>query len=1788
MITNKRSNRVTSRKGSTLIIVIALLGLLAFTGMVFFTFAAQERAAAEYFSEGAKTESDEVDDPFPWGLQQIIAGPTNQPEHKGSILWSPTQRHSLVRNLVGADVAPHTGQGLHVQLNGSGLPALAATDFTDNVGDVLTNRLNFVDAQSAWGLTYGTNVESVVVSRRDFIHEDVNFNGVLDPGEDVNGDGIFDVAIQSPDVDYTYPDINHLFLGMKGWSIRDNGVEEDANLNGILDPGEDANTNSVLDRRYERVLTLVPSFFRPQYMKSALNKGVNGLEVPTDPDWYDETVDAAHQHYAVRSFRPHALHIAGFDSAGVPVRRYLDVTNPLHASAIASNSSGEFPLRRGEGNTYFNNSVNFGKLGVWTGHGAASSSTFELDSDNDGDGIREGVWLDLRYPLQERADGVKYAVLHSFTIYDLDGLIDLNAHGNLAGLPRNATLNASLTGGGGLLGTTFLSRSNQGTGPHEVSPLFALAPVGYTTNTGLPFTSWYSANPSNRLEQANMELAWILAGRIDTTTTPATPEVIDGRWGDASALWYHRLGGGGRSVTTLPRPGRAGNLSQSTSDPINNFGGNAGYDDNQDVLEGMTSTVTGRRRGFVHPLDISGRGRRTLAADPRSPNMYQAAGLPEQWVRYVDYPFVSGATTVSNDLTYISGPDANFATTTDNLATLTDSTDLSNFNPGMEDPYETIMDHDRALRPDDQLFGIPDLISAHLTQTDENNAEGLSDRLEKLAPFTFEDNSSRDEFFTTLSNSFRHFAMSFDPRMRPWEWSADSDVDGFGEFPPKFGTVVPFGVNDPFRPQTRRLLFTETGEQRVVQGQLPLSLNHILDVNRTNETPLEGTPEFQRFMRRTGLRFRPVTEHPLPTETDNSGTEARTGVTSIPTVVSGTPLPVFPPQTAEDREFWARRDRQQLARDIYVLLYTIGGAQVSAGKVLDYTGDNAARALYTEDRLRLMAQFAVNIVDSMDSDSVITKFEFDKNLFDGWNLDDDAYTFSGTSDPASTASTTATNLTRDGMYSDDTGDRGVVYGVEAQQIAFSEVLGIESRRTGNNDATPYDDANNGTDPTYFLFVELQNMLPSAATLGSGLGTGESAENSVWRIVRKDRTTKTAPEQLPREVAESPQPVLAFATNARNVIGGGGRFTIAATTATAGTVPSSDLYVDIGNYDPGTMTYVGPFDGTYELIAPNSPNGTLPTTASLPSDPAWAPRSDLDMLVHTSAYFEVPQATTIPDYHLLAPKPSYDYLGHTGLLDSDPVTNPTGMQFETPTAFHTSGSTQKGFDLVLERRLNPDLPSISDVVENPWIEVDRIRVELQQFQIDVVDDADALRTGANRVSSLQSTERAEPLVDARTTHGAPVTGSQLVAFRSNSLKGDTSATPDDTLGANSLSTSFNVWQPHFNRDFASAGELLNVPVYPPNLLTQKLNFSRLPAVQQLHPADPTTPNVLNYSGAAALILHPDFTPTLSDPANAEDNRWYRLFQYLEVPSRVNRMVGNYISTKRLPGKLNPNMIRHREVYAGLLDDVQFLNTNPLGDYNGNGDDDGPFGSGIVADGTDALPNVGNRDRWLEFINERDGNVQSVKDPTPLLVGSGDESNKNYWIPGAPNSRPFRSFASRNANGTDDNAIEGTLFRRLGLDKDAVSTGTRANVAGEGNAAYQSGSSDAETNRHWLEVGNRAYHKANTGAAAATMVEHHQQLSKILNNTTTVSNTFIMYGTAAYFEVTEDANGIAQIGGRMGLDLDGDSDPTNDAGWEERAVFILDRTELYNAFDPGSGSVDWKRLVKHRIDLTSDGE
>ncbi|MEZ6132075.1 MAG: hypothetical protein R3C59_25730 [Planctomycetaceae bacterium] len=1757
--TLNRVSSVQTRRGSTLLIVLSLLSILAFLGMVFFTIASQERASAEYFSEAAKNEVETPDDPLPYGLRHILVGPGNF--EKGSILHSPTNRHAMITNMVGDDLAPFTGTGNKV-IYDSGLPVIDNDNDTvaDTFGNAFSNPLNFVDSLVAWA-NAGVNEDGLRQAR---------------------------LLFPKPDVPYTYPDINNLFLSYKGWAIRDNGA-------GISDP----------TLRYERVPVIIPSFFRPSLLKSSGSNGFGGTNTLTDFDWYNE---AAHPQYVSRLMRPHAEHIVGVTGAGVPVRRFLDAQNPAHSATIAGlpGASGPFPLRRSEGG----NSANFGKLGLWTGDllfdpmsppvvtdGIPSqfAEGFELDSDNDRDGVKEGIWLDLAYPMESTSGGINYVTLFSFTIADLDSLIDLNVHGNMAEVPRSANVGA-LVGAGNVLATTAVSGSNQGLSPVEVSPVPALYPPGAAADTGAEFTDWYGANPANRLEQANMELMWLLTGRIDRSSGAlATYQVHAGKWGDETALWYHAVNPGARNVSSLPRPGRSGNLAVASASGID-FGGQQGFDDNQDLFEGIakqangSSPANGVVRGFVHPLDISGRGQISITGDPRIPNLFNDVSTsPSRWLRYFQYPLVGAVGSLENDSPYVLGRDAAFTGAGDDLVT------SASFNYALDDPAEVIFDNDRTLRPEDALFGPGDSAVAHLVDADIFDSQtSLSNRLQNLAPYAFAPDSGIKERFTTLTNSLRYFPLPHqlgadllpdaisggtDDGPRSWEWSADSDGtddgqhgntsgdgipdgDGRFEFPPKFGAIQPYSSLDPFRVVTRRLLMTEVGDRGALNGQLPLSVNHLLDVNRSAQTPPETNPAaFLRFLRRSGMRFRELTEHPDADETDSGGNTAA-ALTSVPdssTAAGQTARQTFPPRTFAQREFWARRDRQQMARDIYVLLYTIGGAELSGSNVIDYTGDNSARALYSNHQLRRMAQFAVNLVDAMDTDNVITKFEYDKNLNNGWNLDDDAFTDDGFAAAAvpSAPESILTSDTGNGLYPEDSAtDRGVVYGVEAQQLAFSEALAVYSERFlgGNLTETPYDDI---AAHRLFLHLELQNMQPYSVPLARAEVGSVDEEKAIWRLLRIDREDSTGSPRSTFPQVDTPNNEFSL-MNGNNDVPGGGTFTIGIASeqgAPGNTDPTgfgtADIYVDDDN------------DGAFTLISPDI--GAQTATIALGTTPA--PNCDLDTVhmrdrtkflangsVQSGAFLEgvIDTASNVPkEYHGNA---EYDFA-------------PVG------------GPTEGGFEVVLQRRANPNLPSLP-LAENPFVEVDRISVSLSKL-IDLSG-----MTPTVDLSKLKSVERREPLDSGSTSTLAHEPLAPGVNWRQNSIGALMNDVTDDPTGTTFDGMGvFDLWQVHFDRDYGNPGELLTLPVVPPRLLTTRLDRMRQAPYQQSDRNEGTGTVTLEeewISTAEAMFLQPEFQTTVP-PAipTSDDNRWYRLLQFLEVPSRLNTTLGNYLALNRTPGKVNLNGIRHIEVYAGLIDDQTFASlpyrrdppdiTSPFDADNRYA----PFmqnstpgnASVTTVTGVDAV--LPFKDRWFEFISQRDGMTSTFD---ALLGGVTD-----FWIPGTPNAKPFHPFgytlqsdvtqSTVSEPNRGDNGFEQSILRRAEID-----------VVGAPN----------DENRNWLEVGSLAFHQGPNAQSNGLM--RNQLVSKLLNNTTTTSNVFVVYVTAAYFEAAEDTNGFVQVGGR--LDLDGDTvtngvSADTTSGWEKRAVFIIDRTEAYNAFDPASGSFDWQRLIKYRADLGTDG-
>lgn len=1733
----------SSRHGTTLMIVVALLGLLMFTGMVFFTFAAQERATAEYFSEAAKESVTVNDDPFPFALRQILVGPTNN--EKQSILWDPRRRLSLIGNAVGYDSIPFNGTGNHIIPNGAGVPSID-NDY-DGIPDPTSTKLdveiplNFVSALTAWsGLQFG---EGQLMQARGRTTE-----------------------FPAPDVDYTYPDINNPLIAYNGWAIRDNG-----------------SAHAPAAERFERVPVFIPSGMRPSLLKSGTGNGPMGNSTLTDETWYDHSTATGNPLFSVRSLRPSELHLAGraLDASGNPVRRYIDVTNADDASLIAT--YGAFPLRPGEDV----NPADFGQLGVFTGHdpGAVGAATgFRLDSDNDGDGVFEGIWWDLGYPVQETAGGEVYGTLFSFTIVDASGLIDLNSHGNLAELRRNEDVLGQVAGGGGSseMNTIQLSASNQGLGPNEVNPLPALAAeafhptggAGSGPSTNTAFSDWFDGNlPSNSVEQANMELLWLLTGRIDSSTD----QVFDGRWGDASALWYHRYGSDGSAtpgayeIASLPRPGRAGNLVRPSTAAVN-FGGFNGFDDNGNALEGIASTRLGRLRGFVHPLDVGGTGSFRTIADPRLPVMVQPdTTYPGNWPGYTNYSVVGTPANILTERKYLSGPDQDPATAADNLITGT------RFNLGFEDPLEVVMDLDRAVRPDDSLFSPADMVPGHLSSTDVGSATTqLSTRLNNLGVEAFSSSSDVGDRFTTVLNSLRSIPHRHDLGLnlqsdggtgddgpRYWEFNSDSNNDGITrDFPPQFGTIQAFAPGDlsnratsptdPYRAVVRRLLTTVAGENRELLMQLPLSVNHILDVNRSSDTPLETSTEYLRYIQRAGMRFRPLTEHPDADETLDSGNTVAADVNSIPQVgtAAGTDaLTEFPPRTAAHREFWARRDRQQLARDVYVLLYTLGGGQTTSGTVVDATGDNSGRMIYSNHQLRRMAQFAVNLVDAMDTDNVVTKFEYDKDLGTGWNLDDDASTadtYSALGTPAANEDVRTSN-TGNGLYPEDSAnERGVVYGVEAQQLALSEALAVYSQQLGADlDKTPFAD---DSGHRMFLHLELQNVQPYPVEMSRTEIGMTDRDRAIWRVQRVDR----------EGAADDPQNDTL--THELSLMGGnpdvpgGDNFTIAvaaqqgvASDPSPNGFENADIYID------------DDADGAFNLISPDI--GAQATTVS--TGTALAPNCDLDT-VHTTHETRFLVNNTMDGGALL--QDIYDPAGiqpYAGNDDYGFAADPNG-----------------GFEIVLQRRQNPNLPRLP-VADNPFIEVDRIFVSLRRL-IDISGAADV------QLSELRSLERPEVLDSTQVIASAHEAIAPGTNWRRNSIGALMNDATDDPSGSSLDGMgSFTLWQPHFDRDFGSTVELFRLPIVGPRLLTQRLDRMRYAGYQQSF-TNFLTPTVGQedetlLSSSVSMFLQPDFpeAPT-DDPTTsgqAEDNAWYRLLQFVEVPSRVNTMLGDYLTRHRIPGKININAIRHVEVYAGLIDDLTlarvplFLTPEDGSSAIDTNNRFMPFmaesstfgGSGATAvTGVAGTTADTHRDRWFEMVAERDG-VTSTYDPI-------SDSPQNFWIPNSISSRPFRSLGYRNPDigsaGADMGLAE-TILRPSSFDEDTTTGATAAD------------------NRSWLEVGNRSGHR-NPGLAS-TQDQRHQVVSKIFNNTTTVGNTFVIYGTAAYFKAhLEPTSGLYRLGRRVGLDSDGDGTEENDPGWEQRAVFVIDRSELLNAYDAASGNFDWQRLIKYRADLQSDGQ
>lgn len=1634
--TQNNGRLIPNRRGSTLLVVIALLAMLSLLGVVFYTFASQEERSAQYFTEASLNEADpglDADVLFNWGLKQLIVGPDDQ--FYNSALHG--KRHSLLTNMFGSDVHPFSGQGINVGMNSSGVVSVDQDyDGTADNPDFLALNLS----RAAHGGTLPTPLDQ----------------------------------FPQPDVDYTAPDINNLFLAYNGYAL-------------------DGAT-------WRRVI--IPSFVRPQFFRDRSTGGTAGDHIQ---DWY-ENDGSLNSTQDTRTFvlRPHPAHV------------FVAPDGTASATPRFTNSFPFQPTTHTGGNATLH-----GEMGIFTSsYDATGYPIMELDVNNDGDknDIREGIWMDLDFPpIEDSTDPTKYVLpLFSFTVYDLDALVNLNTAGNMR-RPNNIDLN--YTPSNNFFGEhssiytdkyLFLSRSNMGlSSPGEVNPQWVLnarpgidlhssttaaaefeqhrmffggypypyggfaAPRSYASYT--TYSDFQTAYESTRdwRELSNMEYFFLNFGRPDFKS-PGSPvngtqndvkDLFPGRWGEPSFLYNALRVSTGDNMFVLDK----------TTTPATSFprAGRTLIDDNANRYEGgpYSGSIAGGRSNthpFLHPLAYNGSGRTTkTGVNYRQPTIGYNG-----WRGYEDIE-LAGLIRYNGSSAFFKNP---IRDETAESGVLVDEAD------------EITVDLEKVRRPYDEPFTPGDLAFLHMAEADMEDI-GVTSRLEKLAPFNFgralttniRGNRIRKKF-TTMSWGRKQFSKSIINGLRNWETN--------NSFPP-FNLAANI---DPFRPALRELFYLERGNTRNSSIQMKLNLNQVLVYEST------GTGR--------QIATRPLTVHPgedyngngsldtgedlndnsvldslpagaIPTSWDGSGTLSNSGQVTYPN------LPTYPPTTPQQQEFWARYDRQLMARDIYVLLYTLGGGSES----INYS---TASSPYTTAQLKEMAQFAVNVVDSLDPDDVITRFEYDTNLSNGWGLDDNPYT-------------------------NDGGDRAIIYGAEAQKLTLSEFLAIKANKVEdstsnpyNHDATEYDDEKD----RYFSFIELRNASPQTV----------SFNNDAWQIRLEPRSVFSSLgtreyTNLDTIDADDPEPVFNN-THKRRL------------TLRSGSVLGGGIFNILSA-------------GDNENIDPMS---SMPRPSYFRVDPNFSGGTPIFSTV-------APVNTSVPSVDLITDSDSSDFL----LTSEDDTVTPLANRGDFLNDSNTDpGSTTPSdmkFIVRLMRRAHlgrnaPATNNATDNADNPWVEVDSMVISgLKGFTL---SDSSMAATIQAQLNDLRSYERKQPLHarGGHATHAAGnaaatpnpswantlgTTNSNTVAASAGtdgapgiiSVDDDGDLTTDDSseLGwaFSDDRPRFDIWQPHFDRDLASVMELLSVPVVGPNRITRDLANED---GKQTRKGTATTIDRIDDVKFAGIQKFLDPSGP-DDTANTDDNRWFRLFEFVEVPTRSHLHLGSPFADPRVPGRINLNTIRNPSVLAALIDDSDAFTMDMSG----------------AADHPTLTANHLGADWWEEFIKSRD---------------AGDSGLASApRIPGTPGSRPFRSYDYAPPTSTTDavrDLRENTILRSLPTDISSANPNPRL----------------------LFELATGAEHLGTSGIN----IDPHTRnriLSKIAANTTTRSNTFVVFMSVAYFEAT--GAGTSTYGSPVQIGDRAFGKSANEADY--RGFFVIDRTRAEQAYEPSTGKFDhWKRLVRYR--------
>lgn len=218
--------------------------------------------------------------------------------------------------------------------------------------------------------------------------------------------------------------------------------------------------------------------------------------------------------------------------------------------------------------------------------------------------------------------------------------------------------------------------------------------------------------------------------------------------------------------------------------------------------------------------------------------------------------------------------------------------------------------------------------------------------------------------------------------------------------------------------------------------------------------------------------------------------------------------------------------RQMLARDLFVMAMTL---------VDPYTLTTPEGKAKT----RQLAQWAINTVDFRDPDNIMTAFEYDENPFDGWQVDGNVANTDGYDGASGTPD------------DDNTTQREIVWGAERPELLMTETLAWHDRRTEDHvdedisatkdtaasvedSMNPDQDFDQRVAPRGAGFIELYNPWPANPAVNADTHVMDDIDGD--GVLEDLGVDLAARDQL---LGSSPVWRVAVYRNARTVVGAGG-------------------------------------------------------------------------------------------------------------------------------------------------------------------------------------------------------------------------------------------------------------------------------------------------------------------------------------------------------------------------------------------------------------------------------------------------------------------------------------------------------------------------------------------------------------------------------------------------------------------------------------------------------------------------